>query len=299
MFIDIYVPGAKIPFDFLSAFLERGGQALICGSHPVLATIPPLGLMGTEGYVRNAPFSFLRHFGYSEGEPDESAAAIKRYLFWSKFGIDTVTKPVDQSPRQNISGSGPDFMTPTTFWGMHAVGYTRGERGDFDLSPTIDELPDTLLFKPRVYEWFHDAGDFYNNTSGNWRPDPADPNAEHREFGLGEVEIYNWDWAALKLNTESRPSLYRSLLSYIPADSTTRWGTAPAPEHIQWDYTYSRYSETRYWLGQTTEHTVGLVSMVDPDAPSVLIGFTPFFLAEDTGYGLIDHIMLDIFNMSK
>ena len=298
MFIDSYIPTAQIPFDFLSAFMDRGGQVLLCGSRPVFATLPPLSLMGIDGYVRRSPFSFLRHLGYSEGDPAESAAAIRRYLYWNKFGIDTVTKPVDQTPRAGMSGAGNDLATFSTFWGLTAVRYAGGELAEFP--NTQDPIPTRINFAPRVYEWFDAAGGFYTNQqSQNWYPDPRDPNAVHKEFGLNEVEIYNWDWAANRLSTTSRPSLYRPLLYYVPADSTTRWGTAPAHEHIQWTGNHVRYAEDRYWLGRTTNHMVGLVSMVNPSKPSVLIGMTPFFLEKEAGYNLIDHIMTDIFKMTK
>ena len=299
MFIDTYVDGAQIPFDFLSAYMDRGGQVLLCGSRPVFATIPPITLMGTVGYTRRGPFSFLRHLGYSEGAPEESAAAIRRYLFWDKFGLDTVSKPVDQQPRAGISGTGPDFSTFSTFWGMTGARYAGLELTDFP--NTQPALPDTIRFKPRVYEWFHAAGGFYTNQqSANWYPDPADPNAQHFEYGLAEVEIYNWNWAAVKLETQSRPNLYRPLLYYVPADSTTRWGAAPAAEHIQWTINHDRYSETRYSLASSNrKHIVGIVSMVDPASPSVLLGFSPYFLEDGAGYNLIDHIMIDILNMTK
>jgi hypothetical protein len=39
--------------------------------------------------------------------------------------------------------------------------------------------------------------------------------------------------------------------------------------------------------------------MEKPDSPSVLIGFPPYFLAPDEAQGFIDHILIDVFRMSK
>ena len=294
-FVDPYATNDNIPYDYLGAFLDRGGQAFICGTYPVFAMLPRASWMGDPNYERKGPIAFQKHLRYSQGSPNESAAAVQRFLPWRHFGIDTATKPVDSTPRQ-FSGSGSDLRTTRTFWGMVAAGYPGDELAEFPISSGW--VPgDTLFFRPEVYEWFAAAGPVFND------PDDWDNSAgtDFVYFGLNEAEIYNWDFFATVFNPhlDYRQDQYRALLTYIPADSTTRWGVAPAEVHPYLRPNGLHYEEAKYSSGDGTPQMVGIVSLRNPDKPNVMLGLPPFFLEPEAARGLIDHIFVDLFGMHR
>lgn len=293
-FVDPYTYPATVPYDYLGAFMDRGGQALICGTYPIFSTLPMPSLMGIPNYQRKGPVAFLKHLGYSQGSANESTAAIQRYLPWKHFGLDTAVKAVDSNPR-SFSGAGADLKNTRTFWGMTAAVYEGGELGDIPggagLAPG-----DTLRFRPEVYEWFADAAPIFNDPD-----DYAGPNGEvYQFFGLGDVEIYNWDYFATAFNPPLayRSHEYRPFLSYVPADPTTRWGPTPSPEHPFLRPDGLHYNEAYYSTAAHGPHMVGLVSVHNPESPSVLLGFPPYYLDEDSARWLIDRVVGDIFGMT-
>ncbi len=293
--VDPYSVQGAVPYDYLSAFLEGGGQLLLCGVHPISALLPLPAQMQTDSYQRRTPIAFLKHMGLSGGSANESAAAVQRFLPWREFGIDAVAKAVDPNPRL-FPGANADLRTPRTFWGLTGIGYAGGEQADFPIS--TGWLPaDTLRFRPEVYAWFAAAGPIFNDPD-DW-DDPS--GAGHVEFGLAEGEIYNWDRfaAAYTPPLHLRSEQYRPLLTCIPADSTTRWGPAPTPVHPYMRADGQHYDELQYSLGPGRRHLTGLVGMRHPEAPSVLLGFTPYYLADDAARGLFDHILVDIFHMER
>ncbi|MBM4116482.1 hypothetical protein FJ251_01890 [bacterium] len=293
--IDPYTVQGAVPFDYVSAFLERGGQLLLCGVYPVFAMLPLPSQMQTGNYERKSPLAFLKHLGYSGGSVNESTAAVQRFLPWRHLGLDAVTKAVDPNPRY-YPGANVDLRNTRTFWGLTGLGYAGEEQADYPIS-TGWVPPDTLRFRPEVYAWFAAAGPIFNNPD-DWE-DPS--GANHVEFGIGEGEIYNWERfaAAYEPPLVLRSGQYRRLLNYIPADSTTRWGTAPSASHPFLRSDGTHYNEAHYSLGPNRPQMNGLVSVVHPETPSVVLGFTPYFLAPADARGLFDHILVDIFHLTK
>ena len=304
-FVDSYVV-STVAYDYLSAFMDRGGQLLLCGVAPVHAMLPMSYQMGIEGYERKQPMAFLRHLGYSQGSPEESRAAVERFLPWKQFGVDATVKPVDQVPKDLGTITGLAFPTRRTFWGMTHMGYTGEELAHFP--NTQEELGDTLLFRSgeslNVYDWFEDAGYVFNDPD-LWEDPECEgqiPEDCHHEFGLSQVEVYNWDWFGQVFDPplNYRTDQFIPLLTYVPADNTTRWGTEPAETHIALvAQVLNHYEELKYTTGGQGEHTIALVGMHYPDTPSVLLGFPPFFIDPPTAQLLLDHILIDIFGMQK
>jgi hypothetical protein len=292
-FVDPYTEPPTLPYDYLGAFMDRGGQALICGTFPVFSLLPTPGLMGDNSYERKSPVALLKHLGYSQGDVNESTAAIQQFLPWRHFGIDTAVKPVDPNPR-DFYGGNSDLKTTRTFWGMVGAGYPGGELSEFPIS-TGWAPGDTLFFSPEVYEWLADAAPIFNNPD-DWDSEMGDFNF----FGLADAEIYNWDRFKRAFNPplNYRPDAFRPLLTYIPADSTTRWGQAPTAAHPFWRPEGLHYDELGYSEGGGHQ-LLGVVGMRNPDAPSVLIGMVPYYLEQETAQGLIDHILIDIFGMER
>lgn len=293
--VDPYSVQGAVPYDYLSAFLDGGGRLLLCGAHPVTAMLPLPSQMQTEAYQRKLPIAFLKHMGLSGGTASESVAAVQRFLPWRQFGIDAVAKAADPNPRL-FPGANADLRTPRTFWGLTGIGYLGGEQAEFPI--TTGWTPgDTLRFRPQVYAWFAAAGPIFNDPD-DWE-DPS--GAAHVEFGIAEGEIYNWDRfaAAYTPPLHLRSEQYRPFLGYLPADSTTRWGAAPTPVHPYLRGDGLHYNEAYYSLGPGRQHLIGLVAMRHPETPSVLLGFTPYFLAEADARGLLDHILVDIFRMER
>ncbi len=293
-FVDPYTEPISLPYDYLGAFMDRGGQALICGTFPIFSLLPTPRLMGDSSYERKSPVAILKHLGYSQGDVNESNAAVQNFLPWRHFGIDAVVKPIDPNPR-NFYGANSDIKTTRTFWGMAAAGYPGGELNDFPIS-TGWSPGDTLFFRPEVYEWLADAAPIFNNPA-DWDSDMGD---DFAFYGLADAEIYNWDRLKRAFNPplNYRTHAFRPLLTYIPADSTTRWGVAPTSAHPFLRPDGSNYDELYYSEGGGHQ-LLGVVGMRDPEAPSVLIGMVPYYLADESAEGLIDHILIDIFGMQR
>jgi len=293
-FVDAYAV-TSVPFDYLSAYMDRGGQLLLCGSSPVLAMLPTSADMGA-GYSRRLPMTFLRQLGYSEGSSSESQAAVGRFLPYKYFGIDAVVKGDNQDPR-TYDWTGQDWKTTRSFWGFYGAGYSGAELASFP--NTVGWAPgDTLHFRPQVYQWLAAAGGQFNP----YDPAAVDCTDFPNAYGLNGVEIYNWDFFRLQFDP---PLIYRTgqyipLLSYVPADPTTRWGTMPSPEMC---YTTpggeEHYDELAYSTGGDGQHAVALIGMRNPEAPSVLVGFSPYYLDPAEAQGFIDHILIDVFGMTK
>ena len=291
--VDPYSYGGEIPYDYLSSFLERGGELLLCGVHHVFAMLPTLRQMHTSLYQRKSPMAFLKYMGYSGGSPNESAAAVRNFLPWKHLSLDAVTKAVDANPRLFPGASSADLRNARTFWGLTGIGYTGGEQDSFPIG-TGWSPPDTLRFAADVYAWFEDAGPIFNLPS-SW----DDPGAVHEEFGLSDGEIYNWDRFAQSFTppVQLRDSQLLPMLHYIPADSTTRWGTAPTASHPYLRGDGGHYNESRYATGMGVRHAIGVVSLHNPDAPNVVLGFVPYYLDRDVARGLFGHILGDIMGM--
>jgi hypothetical protein len=247
-------------------------------------------------YERRGPFGLLPHLAIEYTWGDIDLELVREFLFWKQFGIDAVAKPADTDPRSIDGVTGDDFPTRRTFWGMAAAGYPGDELAAFP--STVGELPATISFRPEVYDWFADAGPIFNDPD-DWE-DPDDPDAVHHEFGLAEVEIYNWDWfrTALTPSLEYRYDQYLPLLTYVPADSTTRWGSDPAQEHVHRTPDGEPYCETCYATASEAGHAIGVVGIPDSGRPNVLLGFAPYFLEEEAGERLIDHVLVDILGLS-
>ncbi|MCB9512734.1 MAG: hypothetical protein H6694_00210 [Candidatus Latescibacteria bacterium] len=294
-FVDAY-RGGSVPFDYLSAFMGRGGEVLLCGSAPVVAMLPGTGDMGTEGYERKTPMAFLKHLGYSGGTASESVAAVQRFLPYRYFGLDAVVRGSDPAPR-TFTWTGQDWTTTRTFWGLYGAGYPGNE---LDVYPnTVGWAPaDTLRFRPEVYQWFTEAGPHYNDPEDFDCLDGSDPDP----FGLANVEIYNWDYFRSKFDPplNYRTNQYIPLLTYEPADSTTRWGSSPVHQHCWLTAAGEYFDELKYSQpAGKHKHAIAVVAQRNPEAPSVLLGFTPYYLAQDEAQGLVDHILIDMFGMVK
>ncbi len=289
-FADPYYVGPEVPLDYLSLWLDSGGQMLLCGSQPVKALLPTAYAMGDDDYERKLPMMFEKALTYSGGEPGEAEAARERFLPTRWLGVESVTLPADQTPK-HYEDTGRDLVTYRTHWGMVGAGFTGASTEAFG-NTTGWTPPDSLSFSPEVYEWLADAGPVFND------PDAGCAGASF--YGLDEAEIYNWEWFGTIF---SPPILYDDqaflpLLSYLPADPTTRWGAEPAEEHCFLDEFGEAYRESHYTLPSVREHWVGIVGMQRPEAPSVLLGFPPFYLSEEDGRGLIGHVLTDIMGMA-
>jgi len=301
-FVDIYAQD-EVPFDYLSAFMDRGGQVVLCGVYPVFSMLPMPSEMGNPDYERKGPMAFLRHLNFSEAmDPGESIEAVQRFLPWAQFGIDAVVKPVDQTPKDYEWG-GADFPNYRVFWGMDGMGYSGAE---LELFPnTTGWAPaDTLRFRPEVYQWLDQAGDFFMDqtvASGDIDCsifDCADP---PHYYGLDVVEVYNWDFFA---TTFDPPLNYREnasipLLTYVAADPTTRFGPNPTEDHPYLTTEFENFDELSFSTGGDAQHTIAMLGMANPEAPSVLIGTVPYYLHSEDAQGFLDHILIDIFGMSK
>lgn len=275
--------------DYLSLWMNSGGQILLCGSQPVKAMLPTPDQINADEYERKLPMMFSESLVLDES-PDETAAAQARFLPRRWLGVESVTAPVDATPRMIDGVTGRDFDTNRSHWGMVGAGFT-GASMDVFGNGSGWVAPDTLRFTAEVYEWLADAGGFFNPNGMSC------PDSEH--FGLGEAEVYNWEWFTTAFDP---PILYDEtnyvpLLSYVPADPTTRWGVEPAEEHCFLDELGEPYREADYALPSYDEHWVGLVGMHRPEAASVVLGFPPFYLDEETGRGLIGHVLTDIMGL--
>ncbi len=278
------------PTDYLSLWLSSGGQMLLCGSHPVEAMLPTPADMVDPGYERRLPLMFDKALTLAAG-PAESSEARDRFLPRRWLGVESVTAPVDADPRYYEVVSGDDFETYQTHWGMAGAGFTGESTIEFG-DGTGWSPPDTLRFSADVYQWLANAGPVFNS------PDDGCEGAEF--FGLAEAEVYNWEWFTTAFVP---PVLYDDMnflpmLSYLPADPTTRWGAEPAEEHCFLDEYGEFYREADYALPSYDEHWVGLVGMHRPEAPSVVLGFPPFYLDEEDGRGLIGHVLTDIMGLT-
>jgi hypothetical protein len=301
-FVDVYHVNT-VPFDYLSAFMARGGHVLLCGVFPVKTMMPRAGGVDMPtgvGYEKKTPIAFLKTLGYSQGSPTESADAVKRFLPYRFFGVDIMVEPYNQDPSQYPGCQAADYVTKRTFWGMVSAGYTGAELEQFP--NTVGALPDTIAMRDSVYLWFDYAKVALAYTD--------DMGVTHYHFGLSEVEIYNWDWATLQYDPDLalRPQHYYPLLYYIPSDNTTRFGSAPTDHHPVKTAAGEHYNELKYTTGGGARHAIAMVGFqykkpelnIPPHTgpANVLIGMEPFFLNVDDANLLIDHILVDIFGLS-
>ncbi len=290
-FVDPYTPPYNIPMDYLSLWLDSGGQMLLCGSQPVTAVIPTASDMGHWDYERRFPMMFTETLHFREFHPEEELAAQARFLPRRWFGVESLTLPVDPNPREYEGSTGHDLQTNSSHWGMVGAGFTGASTAAFG-NTTGWTPPDSLSFSPEVYDWLAAAGPVFN--------DPDDGCEGSTFYGLDAAEIYNWEW----FTTVFDPPIiydeqgYLPLLSYLPADPTTRWGAEPANEHCFRGLFGDPYHESDYTLPSIREHWVGMVGMQRPESPSVLLGFPPFYLSEEDGRGLIGHVLTDIMGMA-
>jgi len=287
-FIDPYVVGDH-DYDYLSTYLDRGGQLLLCGSNPLGAMLPNVDQMGDEQYERKSPTAFLHHLRFSQGPLDDEDA-VRRFLPFRFFGLDAVANAVDQDPR-NLAVAGDDLPTVRTFWGATGFRWNGGSETVFP-NTTNWQAGDTLVFKPEVYQWFEDAGPVFSDPNSYDDPEGL----PHVEFGLNDVEIYNWNWLD-GLLANFREDEYLRLLDYVPADPTTRWGESPSAEHIYLMPNGQHYDEMQYSVPGDWAHSVGIIGNLDAGNPQVLLGFVPYYLDDEVAEDLIDQILLDIFDM--
>ena len=284
--------GFKDPFtlsyvhqDLLSPWLEAGGRLLLCGSRPIYNLLPTPGEMAADGYERKEPVGFLTDLRVPELPNAESDALVRRFLPYRWFGVDACALPADVSPR-DYPEVGDDWRTYRTAWGMVGARVDGASLAQFGNAEGWTP-PDTLRFRAEVYDWFADAGPVFA---------PGDS-----LFGLADAEIYNWDWMAGLYDPPLayRPGEYLPLLTYLPADSTTRWGSAPADAHSGAEGWPDDYCESCYSTGAGDVHVVGLVGLGAPETPSVLLGFTPYYLSDENARGLLGHILTDIMDLPR
>jgi hypothetical protein len=271
--------------DLLSPWLEAGGRLLLCGSRPVHNLLPLTDEMADADYQRREPLAFRRDLRVTQLPSDESDALVRRFLPWRWFGVDACALPANADPR-DYDGVGDDWPTTRGAWGMAGARVDAASLAMFGNSAGWTP-PDTLRFRPEVYDWFADAGPVFS---------PGDS-----LFGLGDAEIYDWDWMA---GLYDPPLAYRQeqslpLLTYLPADSTTRWGSAPADVHTGPQGWPDDYCESCYATGAGDVHVVGLVGLGAPETPSVLLGFTPYYLSDADARGLLGHILTDIMDLPR
>ncbi|MCP4546741.1 MAG: hypothetical protein GY835_09790 [bacterium] len=297
-FVDPYVV-TDTPYDYLSSFMEKSGQVLLCGPHAASELLPAAREMGEvePPYFKTFPFAFDKYLKYSDGPASESETAASNFVLTKHFGVSTVTLPVDSNPRNGVpqSGTSSHFKTNASFWSMNYAKWLpeAGDLAQFG-APTFDiARGDTLFFSPLVYEWFDAAA--HELMQPSWYDDPG---VEHFAWGVQYTEVYDWKWHAsvwtptITLTDE----LYIPLLGYVPADSTTRWGENPAEVSIALANGEHR-NEARYTIPGETDHITALISIVHPETPSVLMGFSPYYLEYETANNLIDYILVNIFGM--
>ncbi len=277
------------PLDYLSLWLDSGGQMLLCGANPVKAMLPPASDMVVDSYERKLPMMLDRMLSIMGG-PAESAEMLDRFLPRRWLGVESVTAPVDTDPQDFGDATDSDFVTYQTHWGMVGASFTGNSVATFG-NETCWMPSDTLRFSTSVYEWLAAAGPVFNS--------PGDGCAEAEFYGLAEAEIYNWEWFTSVFTPTYFYDTYNymPLLGYVPADPTSRWGVIPADEHCFLTEFGAPYRESDYSLSMNDEHWVGLVGMHRPDSPSVVLGFPPFYLDEETGRGLIGHVLTDIMGL--
>lgn len=298
-FVDAYATGWT-PVDYLSVWLEAGGQLLLCGSSPIRALLPLSSEMGDAGYERKLPMDFRQDLGYSGGSEAESEAAVERFLPWRHFGIDVAAAGVDGTPKA-YGWAGADWPTTRTFWGLAGIGYGGQEQSGYPVS-TGWAPGDTLRLRAEVADWFAAAGGVFMGAiadAGGLDCDLIDCESPPPYFGLDHGEIYNWDFFA---QAASPPPVYRPeqmlpFLAYLPADSTTRWGAAPTDEHPFLTPAGDNHDELSYSLGGGGFHAIGVIGQLDPGRPSVLLGFTPYYLEPDEARGLIGHLLTDVMGL--
>ncbi|MCB1162326.1 hypothetical protein KDL67_06515 [bacterium] len=291
-FRDPYSYGPNAPADYVSLWIAQGGQLLLCGSQPVRALLPTVFDMSNADYERKLPMVLDRGLELGYGSQQESLDAIGRFLPRRWLGVESVTLPVDATPRDLGTPTAYDFATRRTHWGMVGARLT-GRSVDVYGNANAWTPPDTLRFKPEVYAWFAAAGPLFNN--------PADGCPGATFFGLNDAEIYNWEWltAAMDPPFLYDPEGYLPLLSYVPADPETRWGETPNDALCLIGEQDQPRDETAYTLGSYREHWVGLVGGERPERPSVVLGFSPFFLDPNDGRGLLGHILTDIMDLPR
>ncbi len=188
--------------------------------------------------------------------------------------------------RAPLPDAGDDWPTDRSYWGLVGAGVERASLAEFG-NALGWAPPDTLRFRPEVYQWFAAAWPIFAPAAGR--------------FGLADAEIYNWDWlaAAYSPPLAYRESEYRPLLYYVPADSTTRWGRAPAAEHAATTPGGAPYCEACYSRGGPGRHALAVVGLGEAASPSVLLGLTPYYLADEDARGLIGHILTDIMALPR
>lgn len=283
-FVDPYAV-TSTPQDLLSLWLRAGGRLLLCGSRPLHCLLPNSGEMADPDYERRQPVAFLRDLRLSMGTAAESQAAVQRFLPWRWLGLDASALPVNADPRA-LPGTGDDWPTDASYWGLIGTRLEPASLTEFGNALGWTP-PDTLRFRPEVYDWFEDAASVFAPTSGRW--------------GLSEAEVYNWDWLAGAYSPPLayRESEYRPLAYYLPADSTTRWGKHPVQEHDATTPGGAHYCEACYALGAGRQHALAVVGLGAPETPSVLLGLTPYYLEDAAARGLIGHILTDIMALPR
>jgi len=292
----------KVPFDYLSAFLERGGQIFLCGANPLNTVLPGVGDTPTDVDRSTKPIAYMRHLKYIV---DGGEAGVARYLPYKQFGIDVLMNPVESNPRTPLGELSVPFKTSRTHWGMVGAQTTYMElNGDYGI-PSTYALPETLKMSQETLDWFAYSADYMEAYGGGGF------------FGLPDVEIYNWDWYGKYLDppVPFRTHDYVPLLNYVVADNTTRFGTEPGWDTQIWSSSGRQYHEV-YWsvphvtengdtlygaaMGPEYGHAIGLIGMPSgTDHRNVVLGFHPYYFDRTDAKLLVDHILVDILGVSK
>jgi hypothetical protein len=291
-----------VPFDYLSAFMERGGQLFLCGSTPLYTVMPSAGDMPNDVNRASTPIAYMRHLNYVV---DGGEVGVARYLPYKQFGIDVLMNAVESDGRDPLDGLSVPYKTDHTHWGMVAAETTYLEFEEDYGIPDVYHLPDTLQMSPETLDWFEYAAEVLENHGG------------HGFIGVPDAEIYNWDWYGKYLDppVPFRTNEFIPLLNYVVADNTTRFGTNPIWDHEAWTNDGRQYHET-YWavpyvaangdtvyggaMGPEYGHTVAMIGIpFESGHRNVTVGFHPYYLDRTHAKLLVDHILVDILGVSK
>ncbi len=293
----------EVPFDYVSAFMERGGQVLILGSTPLYTTMPSSGDMPVDINRSRTPISYMRHLTYIV---DGGETGVRRYLPYKQYGIDVLLNAVESNGREPLDALAAPFKTDHTHWGLIGAETTRLQYADdYGIGTEYGPLlPDTLRMSPETLEWFEYGAEILEPLGG------------HGYFGVPDAEIYNWDWYGRWLDppVAFRTNEFIPLLNYVVSDNSSRFGTDPC-----WDceriHADGRQYREAFWAvkygvegdslwggaaGPEYGHAIAALGMpVETDHKNVVLGFHPYYLNREDAKLLIDHILVDILEVEK
>ncbi len=296
----------EVPFDYVSAFMERGGQVLIVGSTPIYTTMPSAGDMPNDVNRSRTPISYLRNLTYVVGD---GTVGVRRYLPYKQFGIDILLNAIERNGRDPLENLSAPFKTNHTRWGMVGAEATYLELVEGVDIPNTYALPGTLLMNDAVLEWFEYGAEILEPFGGGGF------------FGVPDAEIYNWDWYGRYLDppTAFRRNEFVPLLNYVVADNQTRFGTDPIWDNdlysadgrqyreafwaVKYDVDDDIYGADSLWggaAGPEHGHAIAVLGMpAGTDHKNVAVGFHPWYLDRGHAKLLIDHILVDILEVPK